>query len=319
MGDIVQWPGQVDQDTLTLNFLEKVLPPHGLYCARSKHGRVMVQTFHETIEGLWTKLRDEDRGKRDVYFAVCSFSSNDGSAEACAERKSLEIDVDFGAGHARPGYTTFEEARDALKNFCIKAKLPVPIIVKSGGGFHAYWPLKEAISRAKWQRYANGLKLACLKHGLKADHSLTINPVHILRPPGTSNRKLATVRPVELDPEWLANGPYDLSDFDALLELAADNVVRLKPMAIPPKPESFNGCEYPEDAFPDHHESVGIELLASVCGVVAALQTRKIRETRWKSPIRCPVGPNANFRHAHPRGCEIPGRYPLDQIARSNK
>jgi hypothetical protein len=39
------------------------------------------------------------------------------------------------------------------------------------------------LPRAQWEPYAEGLKAACIRHGLKADHVLTANAAAILRPP----------------------------------------------------------------------------------------------------------------------------------------
>ena len=285
MSNVYPFPGQGDQDAITLNFFEKVLPPHGLYCAcAKKRGGGMEQTFHETIESLWTTLKEADRAGRETYFAPASFSSNDRTTEACAERRSLEIDIDFGAGHARPGYATAEEAKDALKEFCEAVPMPMPMVSKSGGGFHVWWTFKEALSRAKWQRYADGLKAACLKHGLRADHSLTINPVHILRAPGTMNRKLPAPRPVELDAEWLQYGPYDWPD--ELLAYAADNVVRLRSTAkMPPRPLHLGAYE-PSEAFPDLYEPVKAAALADNCGQYGRFRTTgRLPEPVWNRLI----------------------------------
>ena len=106
MSNVIPWPGQVDQDAISINFLERVLPPHGLYCACVKQGRSMAQSFHESIDSLWTTLREADRGGRDVYFAPASFSSNERTVEACAEKRSLHLDIDYGPGHQKAGYET---------------------------------------------------------------------------------------------------------------------------------------------------------------------------------------------------------------------
>lgn len=266
MSNVIPWPGQVDQDAITVNFLERLLPPHGIYCACIKQGATMRQSFYESVESLWAALREGDRGGHDVYFALASFSDHHRTIDACAEKRNLSLDMDYGQGHARPGYETYDDARAHLKAFCLKVGLPVPMVVESGGGFHVHWAFREAIPKAKWQRYANGLKAACLDFGLRADHSLTTNPVVILRPPGTMNRKLAQARPVKFDPQWLQFSPGDWPD--ALFDYADDNVVRLPATKLPPKPEFLNDNQYPEAAFPDIYEQVDIKLLASACGVV---------------------------------------------------
>lgn len=136
--------------------------------------------------------------------------------------KAFWIDLDAGAGkpYASAGvaYSTFETWRAA-------AHLPPAVIVSSGGGVHAYWPLRDALDLGRWLDAATRLRALCGQHGLAIDPSSTIDAARILRPPGTHNRKildangkkLADVggepRPVKCGP---LVGPYDLADLEPL-------------------------------------------------------------------------------------------------------
>jgi hypothetical protein len=237
----------IDVETLTLGFLRLVLPSTGPYCAVAikRRGGPLRQTFHSTIDDLLSALREADRSGRDVYFAVASFRSKESrKAENVEALKCLRLEVDYGnEGHTAPGYGTESEATAALKTFCSAVGLPQPLAVMSGGGLHVYWPLQEALAPDEWRKRAEGLKAACLQHGLKAGHECTADAARILRAPYTTNRKLlGKPRPVQLNQRFLAIEPYDLARFDALLNYKAlaggrvsptENVVSFRG----PKPE----------------------------------------------------------------------------------
>ena len=284
MPSIIPFPAQatpaqppIDERELARQFLKLLLPPEGVYFSgvKTKHGVWIDKTPHETIEGLRAHLVEADRSGGEAFFAVASFSSNaDGrTIENVRALRALRTEIDFGQqGHASPGYATIEEARSALRDFCATVGLPSPMVVESGGGLHAYWPLREPISRELWQRYAEGLKAACHAHGLKADHVTTAGAERVLRLPGTMNRKIkGKPRPVTLDQRFLKVEPYDLAQFDMLLKFAPQTSKALSP--LPPKPAFLNNSKYPAEAFPDHpRQLVKIESLAAECGVVAQFQ-----------------------------------------------
>jgi hypothetical protein len=272
--------GPIDRDAVAIAFLEKVLPPQGRYCAFVKtRGRKNFNRFFETIEELWNFLRETDRDGHEVYFALGSFGEDDErKQENVIDLKCLWLEIDYGkAGHAIPGYATFEEARDALKVFFTTVGLPVPMVVKSGGGFHVYWPFRESLSRAKWQPYAEGLKAACIEHGLRAERSATANSALVLRPPGTANRKLSAARPVEFDAEWLQLGPYDLAEFEPLLRYGTprdNNIVRM----IPPRPDHL-GAYIRDEAFAEAFPPADANAIANECA-----QLGHMRATRGVMP-----------------------------------
>lgn len=270
MTNVIPFTGQVDHDGIAINFFSKVLPATGLYFGTVKKGKNFHDFHRESIEALWMALRDADRSGWEVYFCTASFSTNlNRTIDNIDAIQSFNVDVDFGPGHSAPGYETFDAARDSLKNFCIKASLPVPIVIKSGGGLHAHWPLREPLTRAQWQPYADGLKAACVEKGLRCDNGLTVNPAHIMRPPGTSNRKLALARPVEAT--MLNVEPYPLEAFDALQRFSPTNRLAAA-RVLPPRPNFLGAFKCDEAAFPEHYQQVRLDALAAECGVVAEFQ-----------------------------------------------
>jgi hypothetical protein len=128
----------------------------------------------------------------------------------CGQSFWFELD----AGPNKP-YPDWKAAAAALAEFCKATGLPRPLVVLSGFGIHAYWPLVETLDPETWGRYAKGLKALCAKHGLQADPARTADITSVLRTPGTHHRKLGT-RLVECGP---LVGPYDLTQFAILLSI----------------------------------------------------------------------------------------------------
>jgi hypothetical protein len=276
-----------DAHELARQFLARVLPSEGVYFAgvKSKRGS-WRDTPHQTIEDLCTYLFEADRNGGDAYFVVASYSSNDSrEAKNVQSLRALRFELDYGEeGHAAPGYTDVREALEALEAFCITVGLSDPMVVRSGGGLHVYWPLKEPVPRELWHRYAEGLKTACHKYGLRVGHECTSDAARVLRLPGTTNRKLPNKpRPVTLDPRFLDIGPYDLAQFGMLLDYApvayaGKNAGSRK---LPPRPAYLGAYEPNEEGFPDHHDIVSIESLLG-CGVVKLFtETGDFCEPTW--------------------------------------
>jgi hypothetical protein len=134
----------------------------------------------------------------DVYFALASWKQgfhevvkNGKTKKVIRVRdnvdklKSLWFDIDF-----KDGYGDAVTATKALAAHCKQVKLPSPsILVSSGNGLHAYWPLTESISLGRWQALADEFKDAAKKTGLQADLACSADACRILRLPGTSNNK----------------------------------------------------------------------------------------------------------------------------------
>ena len=81
------------------------------------------------------------------------------------------------------------EGLAALKQFLKDTGLSKPVIVNSGRGIHAYWPLEGALPAFVWKPLAEKLKGLCAQHKLEADPAVTSDCARILRIPGTLNFK----------------------------------------------------------------------------------------------------------------------------------
>lgn len=187
-------------------FLEAVTPSGRVVAARkvqvSKDGRTF-NTFRHTIADSPEALERAvvnlaATPGNEVYYALASFKQgfheivDKGKTkkvirvrENVEALKALWFDIDFKGGYANAG-----EVVKALQAFCTDAALPPPsILVGSGNGVHAYWPLAEAAPLDSWQRLADALKAAAKEKGLQADLACTADSCRVLRPPGTSNWK----------------------------------------------------------------------------------------------------------------------------------
>lgn len=106
------------------------------------------------------------------------------AAENAVKMKSIFLDSDL------KDYGTKEIWLKAFSKFLKDTGLPRPtVMVFSGGGFHLYWTLVEALTVDKWMPMAYALAEATKRHDFKCDTQCTIDPARILRVPGTLNHK----------------------------------------------------------------------------------------------------------------------------------
>ena len=228
----------------TLDFLEGVLSSTGHYCvfaAKSKDD-IRIQKFYDTFEEVERAAQKFDADGFDVYFALSTFKEPTNRKGANAhELKSLFIDLDCGP---LKEYPSQQAAVDALRGFCKQLSLPKPLMVNSGRGVHAYWPLTEAVSAKDWLVAAESLKQACADHGLLADPAVTSDVARVLRVPDTHNYKGEPPLPVDFFGVSMPE-PVVLSEFVGKLG------VLLKPV--------FNidlGNDALYDAYADNSENV---------------------------------------------------------------
>lgn len=186
-----------------INFLNQIMPNTGFrYIATPNlNSRGFIHFTCVTNEEMVLKAKELDAQNKTVYFACASYKQKSYTDEQGKIRyrtgdnaglaKSFFLDIDCGASKCAEGkgYATVKEAVEALKEFCNATGLPIPMLVSSGGGLHAYWPLEATITKEQWKPVAD--KLKALTHILKllADDSRTSDIASILRPIGTHNWK----------------------------------------------------------------------------------------------------------------------------------
>lgn len=242
----------------TLGFLQTILPEDGIhYLAIFWEGKPFPQhKVYVDLESMASAIEElADNPRATVYHACASYqravietdaiSKKDGQPYVKREYRipdnwnraqSFWMDIDCGQEKfdKGAGYLTKMDGVKAVFDFARKINWPRPMVVDSGNGIHAYWPLTKAIRPEAWTRVAKMLKAACRHFGLIADPTATADFARILRPVGAVNRKNGGAKPVRMvkeaaqvcDPKALA---------DALLAVTQEADIRPVKEA-PPKP-----------------------------------------------------------------------------------
>lgn len=225
-------------------FYEAVLPPNGNYCAVGILNKRVVQTFHKTIEELIEKGEELKNDGRDAYFALATFNDPTAGRKAtnAVDLRALFLDIDCGEG--KP-YVDKIAGGQALRSFIDKRSLPEPVVVDSGRGLHAYWPLREPLDASEWRQYGAMLKQSCINDAFAIDLSVPTDSARVLRMPDTLNFKEKPPLPVRLmteirlvDIKELAKGlddvPLAAVDLHAAREFGVDEMTRKIAGDFPP-------------------------------------------------------------------------------------
>lgn len=125
---------------------------------------------------------------REAYFATPTFVDNTKQATVSniAYHRSYFVDIDCGPTKF---YKSKKEGITALYAFCEHTGLPVPMLVDSGNGIHAYWMLGEDVPYNIWKPVGIRLKELTHEFGFQVDSSVTGDGARILRVPDTVNTK----------------------------------------------------------------------------------------------------------------------------------
>ena len=138
-----------------------------------------------------------DEGVATVYFAVGKHKDNEevlasGFKKTLRKQrtatcfKTLCVDIDVGGSHA---HQTARDGAKALLAACATLSLPQPMLVSSGMGVHAYWPLDTVINTDMWVNLSTALQTALQSCGVDLDPSKVKDPSMVLRPAGTHHKK----------------------------------------------------------------------------------------------------------------------------------
>lgn len=125
---------------------------------------------------------------REAYFATPTFVDNTKQATVSniAYHRSYFVDIDCGPTKF---YKSKQEGVTALYAFCEHTGLPIPMLVDSGNGIHAYWMLGEDVPYNLWKPVGIRLKELTHEFGFQVDSSVTGDGARILRVPDTVNTK----------------------------------------------------------------------------------------------------------------------------------
>ena len=210
-------------------FYEKALPQKGVYCVadidaitkRTKH------KFVESIDELVETIEVKKAQGVNVFVAMSSFKGYSRKADETDSVRSFFVDLDVGEGK---GYSSKEEALNALEDFTTKNKLPPPVKVDSGTGVHAYWIFDRDIRADEWKLYATKFKDYCISNGLQIDPVVTADLARILRSPDTFNHKTNPPSPTKLLGDSIPVYNFDMfKEFLGEIEMSMEQVLALAP------------------------------------------------------------------------------------------
>lgn len=238
-------------------------------------GRRTVRWARTNVEvaAIATTLTDHDVWVGLATRAAQLGSGQRGGVADCLSIASLWADLDVvGPNHARADICpTMADARRFVDTATPLG--PPALVIETGGGLHAYWPLAERVEGAdaidllaQWGAYLAGRAKAL---GWHLDNVYDL--ARVMRVPGTSNHKGDTPVPVVV--VRMAETPHH-SDFDWL----PDPTPAQRTLSAPAVP--YVGPQRPGDAFN----------LAHACGDVLAAcgwehaETTRNGDQMWRRP-----------------------------------
>jgi len=180
----------------TRTVMKTVLSGHGKYCIFAIKDGVRKQKFYPTTERAWNAAQDFDDDGYETYYGLATFDDKGRrKAENALEMRALFLDLDCGPEKDYPDQSS---ALLALRDFVKSTGIPRPLMVSSGYGVHAYWPLTEAVSVSDWKPVGIALKRLCRENNLLIDPTVPADAARVLRLPGTHNHKFGLRVQVEL-------------------------------------------------------------------------------------------------------------------------
>ena len=181
-----------------VDLLSKVQPSDGWFAVLGiKSERDVRQKLVATREEVDAQAKKYVAEGRNVFFGVAKYETGQNrQKENVKALRAFWVDIDCGPTKATPnektgrpdGYIDQAAGIAALKQFCATVGLPRPLLVNSGRGIHAYWPLTRDVTRQEWEPVASRLAELCVTQNFYVDPSV-FEVARILRIPGTFNFK----------------------------------------------------------------------------------------------------------------------------------
>jgi hypothetical protein len=168
-----------------LDLMRLLLPDKGSYFAASFLPKP-IQKSVLSLEDLYNTAAQLNRQGRHAYMALAGFDNSGMRRQAnVLWVRSLWLDIDCEKKRAQ--YATKVEGLEQIKCFIKTSRLPEPVIIDSGWGYHVYWPFTKNILPGQWKKMAKGLKDLTDKLNLRIDPPVTTNEAATLRVPGLLN------------------------------------------------------------------------------------------------------------------------------------
>lgn len=180
----------------TAVFLSKILSEEGLIVlAEFRGGSMKRHHFLPNFDEASRRVKALNDSGAEVYHGCATYKSDEGRKQANVARvKSFWVDIDVGKPDS---YQTRNEAKDALGELCKALEIHLPYIVSSGAGLHCYWVFDAAVSGDVWKAGAQLFRQVLDDFKFKHDPSRTTDQASILRPVGSTWRKVGE-KPVKI-------------------------------------------------------------------------------------------------------------------------
>lgn len=191
--------------------------------------------YPDSIDSLLGAAANHNEKGSDVYMGVCLRQrqweiGKRGTEDLALSSNVIWLDIDFAEDGHKGKTIQKQKAHQMLSQF----KIQPSIIVKTGGGVHVYWLLKEPALGAEL-RTVKLVNKALAKY-FEADPSST-DLARILRIPGHVNHKYHPPRPVELL-LWKPERACTLLDFDFLPIDEEPRFALVPPVGPAPSPQA---------------------------------------------------------------------------------
>lgn len=174
----------------TLGFFDAILPSEGLTVIAELKGKgKWKHHFFPTHEEAAAFALQLDADGKTVYHACATYKTDKNrKAENAGWMKSFWVDADVDPSNPNK-YASAKDALLDITRVCKTLKLPLPLLVSSGMGIHAYWILNDYIDAATWVDISVRFKAALTAIGFKQDQTRTADAASVLRPVGSTWRK----------------------------------------------------------------------------------------------------------------------------------
>lgn len=264
----------------TAEFFGRIWPDEGYYCLLIKTPKGLRQRFFESVEEAVDCAHKQDEIGNTVYHACSSFTTTENrKSPNAAYARSLWLDLDVGEGETK--FATRGDAAVALKTFLDKHGLPKPLVIDSGGGFHAYFPFTEQVEAKRVLSVARLLKALAAGDQFKIDPTRTADMSSVLRPVGTHNYKYDPRRMVAA-----LNAP-DAVPFEQLSQIilmAAKPLSKTLTKTRTPRAPSVND----EFMVPQDFPPVDANKVADKCAQIGAMRATQgnLPEPQWYSALQ---------------------------------
>lgn len=222
----------------TLTFFKTILPAEGFkVLAEFEGGKLKRHHFFDTHEAAAKAALSLDAAGKTVYHACATFKTAENRKQDNAGwMKSFWIDADVDPENPEK-YPSQKAAVLDIARACKELELPLPLIVKSGAGIHGYWVLSDVVDSFRWRLAAERLKGSLDRIAFRQDRTRTADAASVLRPVGTTWRKLSPPRSVEA----CSNGvPLSAEELVSRIERGAARVGAANASDVP----AIGGVEY---------------------------------------------------------------------------